>query len=63
MINSVINSTEIEDNNDILEKEYHKEYNRLSKKYQNKELETKLKYNLYKKGFSISNIEKIQNRD
>lgn len=63
MINSVINSIDIEDNNDILEKEYHKEYNRLSKKYQNKELETKLKYNLYKKGFSISDIEKIQNRD
>lgn len=62
MINSVINSIDIEDNNDILEKEYHKEYNRLSKKYQNKELETKLKYNLYKKGFSLTKIEELINK-
>ncbi len=61
LINSVLNNIDIEESNEILEKEYQKEYKKLSKKYNGKELETKLKYNLYKKGFNLSNIEKIIN--
>ena len=61
LINSVLNNIDIEESNEILEKEYQKEYKKLSKKYNGKELEAKLKYNLYKKGFNLSNIEKIIN--
>ena len=38
------------------------EYKRLSKKYKDKELEKKGKYNLYKKGFSLERIEEILNK-
>ena len=61
LINNVLNNIDIEESNEILEKEYQKEYKKLSKKYNGKELEAKLKYNLYKKGFNLSNIEKIIN--
>ena len=39
-----------------------KEYKKLNKKYNGKELENKIKYNLYKKGFSLNDIDKIQNK-
>lgn len=61
-ISNVINEIDFEENNEILLKEYQKEIKRLSKKYNGKELETKIKYNLYKKGFSYSDIDKIQNK-
>ena len=38
------------------------EAKRLSKKYKDKELEKKVKYNLYKKGFSLERIEEILNK-
>ena len=46
----------------LMEKEYQKEYKKLNKKYNGKELENKIKYNLYKKGFSLNDIDKIQNK-
>ena len=61
MIIEILNLVDFEENNSILEKEYQKEYKKLSKKYNGKELEAKLKNNLYKKGFNLSNIEKIIN--
>ena len=39
-----------------------KEYKKLNKKYNGKELENKIKFNLYKKGFSLNDIDKIQNK-
>ena len=62
MINNIVNSVEIKEDDEALEKEYQKEYKKLSRKYEDKELEIKLKYNLYKKGFNLSNIEKMINK-
>lgn len=45
--------TSEEDNEDIKKKEYDKIYNKLSKKYKGKELEYKIKNEMYKKGFII----------
>lgn len=47
----------IDDDTLILEKEALKEYRRLSRKYKDETLYNKLKYNLYKKGFSMGLIE------
>ena len=44
---------------DIIMKEYTKQYNKLSKKYTGKELESKIKYNLYKKGYNKELINEI----
>lgn len=64
IINIVIDALELEDNNSqLLEVIYKKEYNKLKRKYNNEELETKLKYNLYKKGFSLNEISKYLNKD
>lgn len=43
---------------DILDKEFDKIYNKLSKKYQGKELIIKLKQKLYSRGFTIEQINK-----
>jgi regulatory protein len=63
--NSIINKNNYDinvmDEQDILEKEYLKELKKLSRKFEGSQLHTKLKYNLYKKGFSMSDIEKIIN--
>ncbi len=40
----------------ILEREYDKVYEKLSKKYSGKELEYKVKANLYQKGFNVSDL-------
>lgn len=53
IIKEVLNSTNIEENNDILKKEYQKYYNKLSKKYSGKELEYKLKQKMYSLGFNL----------
>lgn len=53
IIKEVLNSTDIEENNDIAKKEYEKYYNKLSKKYSGKELEYKLKQKMYSLGFNI----------
>ena len=47
----------VDDN--ILKKEALKEYNKLSKKYNSKELEVKLKQKLYQKGFNINKLDQI----
>lgn len=47
----------IDDN--ILMKEFNKECIKLSKKYRGYELQNKLKYNLYRKGFDLSSIDKL----
>ncbi len=43
----------------ILEKEFNKELHKLKKKYQGYELKNKIKSNLYRKGFNLSNIDKF----
>ena len=55
IIKEVLNSLNIEENDDIMKKEYQKYYNKLSKKYSGKELEYKLKQKMYSLGFNISN--------
>lgn len=62
IINEVLNNTYIEENDDVIEMEFKKEYKKLSRKYIDKELNNKLKYNLYKKGFSLTKIEKLINK-
>ena len=59
LINKGLQDIEILDDYNALEKEYQKELRKLSRKYKDKELETKLKYNLYKKGFSLEKIERV----
>ena len=49
----------IDNEEDILKKELAKEIKKLSRKYSGDELNTKVKYNLYKKGFNLSNIDKL----
>lgn len=55
IIKEVLNSTNIEENADILKKEYQKHYKKLSKKYSGKELEYKLKQKMYSLGFNTPN--------
>ena len=55
IIKEVLNSLNIEENEDIMKKEYQKYYNKLSKKYKGKELEYKLKQKMYSLGFNINN--------
>lgn len=57
-IDEVLNKIKIE-NTDSIKKEYEKQYNKLSKKYKDKELEYKLKNTLYQKGYKIDEINKI----
>ena len=62
IIDKVLSNVIIEEDNEVIEMAFDKEYNRLSKKYKDKELEKKVKYNLYKKGFSLERIEEILNK-
>lgn len=55
LIKEVISNLKIEENKSIKEKEYQKYYNKLSKKYNGKELEFKLKQKMYSLGFSVDN--------
>lgn len=57
-IDEILNKIKIE-NTDSIKKEYEKQYNKLSKKYKDKELEYKLKNTLYQKGYKIDEINKI----
>jgi len=52
IILSVLNDQEMKDDSDIIKKEYQKLYNKLSKKYEGKELEYKIKQKMYQKGMS-----------
>lgn len=63
LIDSLINNFDFNEN-DLLEKEYDKIYNKLSKKYNGYELSNKIKQKLYSKGFDINLIsELIQKKD
>lgn len=62
IIDKVLSNIIIEEDNEVIEMAFDKEYKRLSKKYKDKELEKKVKYNLYKKGFSLERIEEILNK-
>ena len=49
----------LKDNKDIIKKEYNKIYEKLSKKYNDKELEFRVIQKLYSKGFTKEEIEEI----
>ena len=57
-----MNEVVIEEDNEVIENAFNKEYKKLYRKYKDKELENKIKYNLYKKGFSLERIEEILNK-
>ena len=61
LVDIILNSMEFDSDIDILKKEYEKEYKKLSRKYEGSTLYNKIKYSLYKKGFSLENIESIMN--
>ncbi len=44
---------------DILRKEIEKEKRKLSRKYEGNELNKRIKYNLYKKGFNLEYIDSL----
>ena len=54
MIKEILENYQI--NNQTLEKQMQKDYEKLSKKYQNNELKFKLKNKLYAKGYTIEEI-------
>ncbi len=57
MIEEIIHNSEFKDNSSILEKEYNKFYNKLSKKYDGSNLEYQVKIKLFQKGFTSSDID------
>ena len=63
IVNDILDNMEFKENEHILEKAYFKEERKLKRKYSGEELENKIKYNLYKKGFTLSDIVKFQNKD
>lgn len=62
IIDKVLSNIIIEEDSEVIKMAFDNEYKRLSKKYKDKELEKKVKYNLYKKGFSLEGIEEILNK-
>ena len=56
----IIDNEKIDDN-EIIKKEYDKLYNKLKQKYNDYELNIKIKQKLYQKGFKIEEINKILN--
>lgn len=64
VIEIALQNLEKQDDSLLLEKEYSKVYNKLSKKYNGKELDLKIKSTLFKKGFEVNEIDKkIGERD
>ena len=57
LITDIINNN-LNNDYDILIKEYQKQYHKLSKKYQGYELENRIRKNLYQKGFKYEDIKK-----
>ena len=53
-----LNSIQL-DNQKVIQKEYQKLFQRLSKKYQNEELNYQIKNRLYAKGFSTDEIQNV----
>lgn len=62
MIEKQLNEYEFAENDLALEKEFNKEYKRLSKKLNDDLLKNKIKYNLYRKGFEMAKIEDVLNK-
>ena len=59
IVEEIINLNLEKENDDILEKEYLKLYNKFSKKYSGQDLSIKIKYNLLSKGFESDKINKL----
>jgi len=59
MIEEVIDKSTFNNDNNLLEKEYDKLYNKLSKKYESKELEYQIKNKLLQKGFYYDDISNL----
>ena len=51
----IINSIDFKEDKDIVKKEYEKIYKKLSKKYEGKDLEYKVKQKMYQMGFGNYN--------
>lgn len=63
MIEEVIHNSEFKDNSSILEKEYNKFYNKLSRKFDGSTLDYQVRIKLLQKGFSSSEIDNfLQNK-
>ena len=62
IIDKVLNEVVIEEDNEVIENAFNKEYKKLYRKYTQKEFENKIKYNLYKNRFSLEEIEEILNK-
>lgn len=60
LVKEILSQVEINDD-DALNREYTKFYNRLSKKYKDKELVYNIKQKLYQKGFDIHDVDRIIN--
>lgn len=56
MIEEVFDHSSFKEDDNLLEKEYNKLYLKLSRKYQDKELEYQLRNKLYQKGFYLEDI-------
>ena len=59
LVKELTNNIYIDNELDILRKEFEKEKRKLSRKYEGNELNKKIKYNLYKKGFNVEYIESL----
>ena len=59
LVKSITDSIIIDNELDILRKEFEKEKRKLSRKYEGNELNKRIKYNLYKKGFNLEYIESL----
>ena len=59
LVTEALSNVIMDSDNDILKKELDKELKKISRKYEGIELKNKVKYNLYKKGFSLDDIEKL----
>jgi regulatory protein len=60
LADSLIDNFDFEED-DLLKQEYDKLYNKLSRKYEGYELESKIKQKLYAKGFDINKINSLMN--
>ena len=60
LADSLIENFDFEED-DLLKQEYDKLYNKLSRKYEGYELESKIKQKLYSKGFDINKINSLMN--
>ena len=63
MIEEVILESEFKVSDDVLIKEYNKIKNKLNKKYEGYELETKILTKLVSKGFYYEDIKRVMNRE